>query len=105
MMDTTRVVPNILGSLQNITKDKGIRNNKAVCPQCGGMGNIQDKNGKHICKYCHGTGVDPLQPDKSSRNNKKHECEKCGKMVNMLYKAPNGVMLCETCYDKLYGDE
>ena len=26
MMDVTRVVPNVLGRIQNITKDKGIRN-------------------------------------------------------------------------------
>lgn len=64
MMDTTRVVPNILGSIQNITKDKGIRNNK------------------------------------------KHECEKCGKMVNMLHRTKNGQMFCEECYyDRLSGGE
>ena len=53
MMDTTKVVPNILGSIQNITKDKGIRNNiNHECPNCGHkmIWNTIKKPNRYVCE-------------------------------------------------------
>ena len=55
MMDTTKVVPNILGSIQNITKDKGVRNNKELCDRClkWRSKGVKIDDGRFWCENCY----------------------------------------------------
>ena len=60
MMDTTKVVGNILGSLKAIQKDKGHNNipekprelSIGKCPYCGQKGKLYRFNNKTLCEDC-----------------------------------------------------